>query len=134
MNNAQRVVDRKCFNFTKYPNGSPSPPKNETLLIYGRSHDSPLYGHVAIIVDVLANFIRVAKENYDDYFWSGNYSRQIPYVLKEGKYYIEDTMPVLGWMGLDDHNQIKPLDQQTIDEIIKLNGTSPDFICRNNTI
>jgi surface antigen len=104
------------------------------LLIYGRSPDSPLYGHVAIIVDVLSNFIRVAEENYDDYFWSGNYSRQIPYVLKNGKYFIEDTMPILGWMELDDHNQTKPLDQQTIDEIIKLNGTSPDFICRNNTI
>jgi hypothetical protein len=43
-------------------------------------------------------------------------------------------MPILGWMELDDHNQTKPLDQQTIDEIIKLNGTSPDFICRHNTI
>ncbi len=86
-----------------------------------------MYGHVAVIVDVLANFIRVAEEDYDDYYWSGNYSRQIPYVLKNGSYFIEDTMPILGWMGLDDHNQ-------TIDEIIKLNGTSPDFICRNNTI
>jgi hypothetical protein len=40
-------VDKKCFNFTKYPNGSSSPPKNEALLIYGRSPDSPLYGHDA---------------------------------------------------------------------------------------
>jgi glutathionylspermidine amidase/synthetase len=26
LNNVQRVVDRKCFNLKKYPNGSPSPP------------------------------------------------------------------------------------------------------------
>lgn len=38
VDNAQRVVDKKCFNFTKYPNSSPSPPKNETLLIYDRYH------------------------------------------------------------------------------------------------
>ena len=134
VDNAQRVVDKKCFNFIKYPNGSPTPPKNETLLIYNRSHDSPLYGHVAVIVDVSSNYIRIGEQNYDDYFWSGNYSRQIPYVFKNGGYYIEDTMPVLGWMELENNNQLKPLDQKTIDEIIKLNGTSPDFICRNNTI
>jgi glutathionylspermidine amidase/synthetase len=134
VDNVQRVVDRKCFNFQKYPNGSPSPPKNESLLIYKRSPEIGLYGHVAVIVDVLVNSIRVAEENYDAYYWSGNYSREIPYVVKDGKYYIEDKDPISGWMSLNDNNQTKPLDQQTIDEIIKLNGTSPDFICRNNTI
>jgi len=134
VDNAQRVVDRKCFNFKKFPNGSPQPPINETLIIFGRSSLSPLYGHVAVIVDILPNFIRIAEQNYDDYYWTGNYSRQLPYVFRNGGYYIEGNMPVLGWMLLDDHNQTKPLDQQTIDQIIKLNGTSPDFICRNNTI
>ena len=132
--NVQRVVDKKCFNFTKYPNGNRSPPLNETLLIYDRSSKSSSYGHVAVIVDVLPNSIRIAEQNYNDYYWTGNYSRELRYVLKDGLFYIEDEMPVLGWMQINDHNQTKPLDQQTIYQIIKLNGTSPDFICHNNNI
>jgi hypothetical protein len=57
--NVQRVVDKKCFNLTKHPNDSSSPPRNETLLIYGPSRESSVYGHVAAI-----------------------------YVLKDGLYYI----------------------------------------------
>ena len=131
--NVQRVVDKKCFNFTKYPNGSPSPPRNETLLIYDGSSASGGYGHVAVIVDVLPNSIRIGEQNYDTNYWTGNYSRELPLVIKDGLYYIEDRMPILGWMELNDHNQTKPLDQQTIDQIIKLNGTSPDFICHNDS-
>lgn len=130
----QRVVDGKCYRFKKYPNGSPSPPKNESLLIYPRSGGDMFYGHVAVIVDVLPNFIRVAEENYYFFYWSGNYSRQIPYVFKNGGYFIEDEDPISGWMSIEDNNETKPLDQQTIDEIIKLNKTSPGFICSNNSI
>jgi hypothetical protein len=92
------------------------------------------FGHVAIIVDVLPGFIRVAEENYDPYYWSGNYSRQIPYELINGSYYIEDYGSILGWMKIDDNNQTKSLDQTTINNIIKLNGSFPDFICSNNNI
>jgi glutathionylspermidine amidase/synthetase len=80
----QRVVDGKCFNLTKYPNGSPSPPINESLLIYNRSSDDLPFGHVAVIVDVLPGFIHVAEQNYYPYYWWGNYSRQIEYVLING--------------------------------------------------
>ncbi len=130
----QRVVDKQCFNLIQHPNGSPSPPQNESLLIYTRSSVDMPFGHVAVIVDVLPDFIRVAEENYDAYYWSGNYSRQIPYVFKNGSYFIEDEDPIFGWMTVEDNNQTKPLDQATIDAIIKLNGTSPDFICHNNGI
>ena len=127
----QRVVDGKCFNLRKYPNGSPSPPINQSLLIYNRWGTDFPFGHVSVIVDVLPNFIRVAEQNYDPYYWSGNYSRQIPYALKNGSYYIETDDPLLGWMIVEDNNQTKALDQTTINAIIQLNGTSPDFICRN---
>ena len=90
LDSVQRVVDGKCFNLKKYPNGSPSPPKNQSLLIYPRSGIDMQYGHVAVIVDVLPGSIRVAEENYYFYYWPGNYSRQIPYVWKNGGYYIED--------------------------------------------
>ena len=117
-------MDKKCFNFTQHPNDSPSPPRNETLLIYDGSSEGSVYGHVAVIVDVLPNSIRIAEQNYNTNYWKENYSREVPFVMKDGLYYIEDRMPILGWMELNDHNQTKPLDQQTTDQIIKLNGIS----------
>ena len=128
----QRVADKKCFTLNKFPNGSPSPPQNESILIYNRSGVDMPYGHVAIIVDVLSGFIRVAEENYYAYYWSGNYSRQIPYVLKNGLYFIQDDYPISGWITIQDNNQTSPLDQTMINAIMQLNGTSPDFKCSNN--
>ena len=37
-------------------------------------------------------------------------------------------------MSIEDNNETKPLDQTTIEKIIQLNGSSSDFICRNNGI
>ncbi|CAF0794273.1 unnamed protein product [Didymodactylos carnosus] len=118
LDNVQRVIDKKYFPLKKYPNGSPDPPKNESLLIYKRSGVDMLSGHVSVIVDVLPGFIQVAEENYDPYYWSGNYSRQIPYVFINESYYIEDDYPIFGWMSIEDNNQTKPLDQATINAII----------------
>ena len=132
INYVQRVVDKKCFVLNKYPNGSPSPPKNESLLIYNRSGVDMPYGHVAIIVDVSCGFIRVAEENYYPYYWYGNYSRQIPYVFINGLYFIQDDYPISGWITIKDNNQTSPLNPTTITSIIQLNGTSPDFNCSYN--
>ena len=132
LTHVQRVVDGQCFALRKYPNGSPTPPRNESILIYQRAGTDMPYGHVAIIVDVLPGFIRVAEENYDAYYWSGNYSRQIPYAMKNGSYYIDDSYPIAGWMSMDDSKRTAPLDQNTINAIIKLNQSSPDFLCPAN--
>ena len=102
------------------------------MLIYHRSGTEMPYGHVAVIVDVLPGFIRVAEENYDAYYWSGNYSRQIPYTMKNGSYFIEDSYPIAGWMSMNDSDRTAPLDQNTINAIIKLNQSSPDFLCPMN--
>ncbi len=51
-----------------------------------------------------------------------------------GSYYVEDYDLILGWMSIDNNNQVKPLDQTTINAIIQLNGSSPNFICLNTGI
>ncbi|CAF3571376.1 unnamed protein product [Rotaria sp. Silwood1] len=124
----QRVVDGKCFSLKQYQNGSTSPPKNESLLIYSLGQDMP-FGHVAVIVDVLKDSIRVAEQNYHAYYWSGNYSRQIPYVVKNGNYYIMDSYKIYGWMSVEDNNQNYPLNQSTINKIMEKNISFPNFIC-----
>ena len=127
----QRVADKKCFNFIRHPDGSLSPPQNESLLIYARSNRGIPYGHVAVIVDVSPTFIRVAEQNYDRFYWEGNYARQIPYKLIRGRYYIQDYYTVIGWMTIEFDKETKPLDRSTIDQIIQWRGASPDFRCRH---
>lgn len=129
----QRVVDGRSFPLKTHPNGSPVPPRNESLLIYQRATPDMPYGHVSVIVDVLAQSIRVAEENYHFRYWPGNYSREIPYVYRNGSYYIQDDYPILGWMSVEDNNQTRPLDQNTINAIIKLNTSSTgSTYCKGN--
>ena len=131
----QRVVDGQCFALKRHPNGSPHPPTKGSLIIYKRSNPGSPFGHVAVIVKVLPGFVRVAEENYYPYYWSGNYSRQIPYQVKKGLYSINDDDETFGWMSVEDHNhQAVPLDQATINAVIKLNETAPNFLCPNNPI
>lgn len=132
-NTVQRVTDKRCFPFIKYPNGSSVAPKNGSLLIYKKGPNVP-YGHVAVIVDVLPGYIRVAEQNYYPYYWSGNYSRQIPVVFADGKYYLMNDYPIFGWMTVVNIDKLQPLDQSSIDTITALNGTSPDFICRSSAV
>lgn len=120
----QQVVDGKQLKLNKYPNGCDLRPQNESLLIYSRSDKGMPYGHVAVIVDVLSNSIRVAEENYYPYYWSANYSREIPFVYRNGSYFIEDIDHILGWMTIDHDNRTQPLDQITINTILSFNQTN----------
>ena len=108
----ERVTDKKKFPLKQHFNGSPKPPVNESYLIYPIQKDMP-YGHVAIIVDVLSNAIRIAEQNFYFHYWSNNYARQISVVFKNELYYVEDQYEVYGWMEIDDSQQLKPLNQLT---------------------
>ncbi|CAF3338162.1 unnamed protein product [Rotaria socialis] len=129
----QQVVGGKCFTLKKQSDGSKTRPTNESLLIYKLGTDMP-YGHVSVIVDVLPNSIRVAEQNYDANYWLGNYSREIPYVLLNGSYYINDSYPIYGWISVEDNNQTYPLNQSTIDKITRQNISFPDFVCSKGVL
>lgn len=95
----------KLIPLYKFPNGSPTPPKEGTVLIWHRNEDCPP-GHVAIIAGVHADaeggYVRVAEQNLENDYWPGNYARELPLVYKEGGYYIEDEDPIIGWMEVDE--------------------------------
>ncbi|CAF4529516.1 unnamed protein product, partial [Rotaria sp. Silwood2] len=112
----QRVIDKEKFPLKKHSNGSPNRPINESYLIYPIQKDMP-YGHVAIIVDVLQYKIRIAEQNFYFTYWKHNYCREIPFVQKNGLYYIEDEYQVYGWLEIYDQNQLKPLDKLTVEKI-----------------
>ncbi|CAF3917579.1 unnamed protein product [Rotaria sordida] len=116
----ENVVEKKKYPLKKHSNGHRNRPINESYLIYPIQKDMP-YGHVAIIVDVLTNSIRVAEQNFYFHYWKGNYSREIPILFKNGLYYIEDKYQVYGWIEINDNKQLKPLDKLTIETIEKKN-------------
>jgi len=112
----ERVDDNEKFQLKRHENGSPNPPVNESYLIYPIQKDMP-YGHVAVIVDVLPNSIRIAEQNFYFHYWPDNYARRISVVFRNGLYYIEDQYKVYGWIEIDDNKQLQPLDQLTITKI-----------------
>jgi glutathionylspermidine amidase/synthetase len=112
----ERVVDKQKFPLKQHSNGSPYPPINESYLIYPIQKDMP-YGHVAVIVEVLPNAIRIAEQNFYFHYWSHHYARQIPLVFRNGLYYVTDQYEVYGWIEIDDNKQLQPLDRSTAREI-----------------
>ncbi|CAF4106983.1 unnamed protein product [Rotaria sordida] len=113
----ERIIDKEKFPLKKHFNGSPNPPINETYLIYPIQKDMP-YGHISVIVDVLKNSIRIAEQNFYFTYWKDNYAREIPFVYKNGLYYIEDEYEIYGWLEIDDSKeQLKPLNKLTIEKI-----------------
>jgi hypothetical protein len=112
----ERVADQQTFPLKQHPNGSPNPPIKDSYLIYPIQKDMP-FGHVAVIVRVLPNAIRIAEQNFYFYYWPHHYARQIPVVLRNGLYYIKDEYEVYGWMEIDDNKQLKPLDESTATKI-----------------
>jgi glutathionylspermidine amidase/synthetase len=112
LKNVERASDKQKFPLRHHANGSPTPPMNESYLIYPVQKDMP-YGHVAVIVEVLPHAIRVAEQNFYFYYWPQNYAREIPLVQKNGRYFIQDTYEVYGWIEIDTLKQLKPLDQSS---------------------
>jgi hypothetical protein len=112
----ERITDQQKFPLKRHVNGSPNPPINESYLIYPIQKDMP-YGHVAVIVKVLPHAIRIAEQNFNFYYWTHNYARQIPIEFRNGLYYIKDQYEVYGWMEIDDNKQLKLFDQLTATKI-----------------
>jgi len=116
LKHVERVTDGKQFPFKLYPNGSSEKPKADMILIYGRSDDLP-FGHVAIICDVVPGFVRVGEQNYIYHDWTNDFAREIRLIEKENGFYLEDDHEILGWMEIDDQQELKPLEDQHLDLI-----------------
>ena len=100
----QRVEDKREFPLKKHSNGSPNLPLKNSYLIYPVQNDMP-FGHVAVIVEVLPNAIRIAEQNFYFHYWSNDYAREIPIVERNGLFYIQDKYEVYGWMEIIDPQQ-----------------------------
>ena len=90
------VSDEKIVPLDSHPNGSQAKPVNGDLLIYSEAFLGT--GHIAVVVgcDSEAGVIRVAEQNYSNRPWPGDYSREIPLLEVDGKWWLLE--PYLnGW-------------------------------------
>ena len=114
LENVVRVTDGQKFSLIRHPNGSPTKPKKDTILIYSRCHELP-YGHVSIITDVGPDYVRVAEQNYLFHRWAGNYARQISILAAHGQYHLRDRYKISGWLEIEGNEILRPFDQEALD-------------------
>lgn len=94
-------------------NGGTTKPVANSLLIWESSEENYV-GHVAALVEVGDDYVRVADQNQYFHKWTGHYSREYKMEVKDGKYNIVDdhgTRP-LGWVTFPespDRDRSKPL-------------------------
>lgn len=90
------VSTHKVTPLVNYVNGSAEMPVKGDLLIYAREFERT--GHVAVVVGVndKAGYIKVAEENYSNTPWPGNYSREIPFIRRNGKVWLLNSY-LIGW-------------------------------------
>lgn len=83
------IKKKRKITVKNYSNGSINDFKVGDLLIYNMDYKDT--GHVAVIVAVSSDFIRVAEENYENKKWVEDYARQIPIYKNElGKFVVKD--------------------------------------------
>ena len=114
----ERVTDGKKFPLKHYPNGSHHEPKHDSLLIYPRGKELP-FGHVAIVTEVINNNVRIAEQNFIYHSWSDNYAREIPVQIENGNYLLKDEDDIVGWIEIDDNDELQPLDETKLHLILK---------------
>jgi glutathionylspermidine amidase/synthetase len=83
----------------RVPNGSPTPPIPEAIIIWKVADDMP-FGHIAVITDVNVQqgWVRIAEQNVDNDVWPGDYARELKLEVEDGKYWIRDDDEVFGWL------------------------------------
>ena len=113
----ERVTDGERFRLHPVSNGSLTPPKEDSLLIYSQGPRTP-YGHVAIITKVTSDYVYIAEQNNLFHYWPGDYARRQRLRFHNGRYYIEDPDPLFGWMEIENNDKLQPLEESHIPSIL----------------
>jgi len=102
-----------------FRNGSPRHPGPGALLIWDEGGEFPMTGHVAIVVEATATFVRIAEQNYRHHKWleGRQYSRELKVTVSTGgEYHVEcdsGTSTILGWVMQTDDEQHAEIFEET---------------------
>ncbi|QID16332.1 bifunctional glutathionylspermidine amidase/synthase [Nitrogeniibacter mangrovi] len=100
----RRVADDARLPLQAFHNGAPRHPEPGCLLIWNEGGEFHVTGHVAIVVEVLPDRVRIAEQNVDHRSWPAGraWARELPARIDSaGGYWIQATLPgasILGWM------------------------------------
>ena len=122
LQHAIAVKDASPVLWTNIPNGSVSRPCRGDVLIWAEGGEFELTGHVAIVVDVSDEWVRIAEQNVEDVVWptGRDWARELSVTVDAvtGGFTVLDTFgaggTIRGWMRLDEGYSPKriPLNQQ----------------------
>ena len=62
------IYSENAVKLNRIQNGAKCPPEPGDLLIYAKNPSAP-YGHVAVVIGVEKNYIKIAEQNWDNDFW-----------------------------------------------------------------
>ena len=96
LNYVTRVKDKVKLRMETSANGDDTLPEVGDLLIYAKAYLKT--GHVAVVVgiDEDKKTVDVAEENFKNTKWPDGYARRIPYIERDGKFWLLDSY-LLGW-------------------------------------
>ena len=114
----RRVSDDQRLPLQAFHNGAVRHPQPGCLLIWNEGGEFHVTGHVAIVIEVLPDRVRIAEQNVHHTPWPAgqSWSRELPARIDaEGGYWIQATLPgasILGWMlQTDDPDHAVPLEE-----------------------
>ncbi len=121
----RRVADDARLPLHAFHNGAPRHPEPGCLLVWNEGGEFHVTGHVAIVVEVLPDRVRIVEQNVGMHRWPAGqrWSRELPARIDSaGGYWIQATLPgasILGWMlqtGDDTHAVAhEPVDRRLFD-------------------
>ena len=121
----RRVADGVPLPLQAFHNGAPRHPEPGCLLIWNEGGEFRVTGHVAIVVEVLPDRVRIAEQNVDHQRWPEGqaWARELPARIDaDGGYWIQATLPgasILGWMLQSDDARhavaLEPVDPRLFD-------------------
>ncbi|MCA8926886.1 MAG: bifunctional glutathionylspermidine amidase/synthase [Alphaproteobacteria bacterium] len=98
------VADGSLLPLQSFRNGAKRPPEPGALLIWDEGGEFEVTGHVAVVTEVGATWVRCIEQNVEDIVWPAGqtWSRQLPlHRTADGGWQVACTFPngiILGWV------------------------------------
>lgn len=135
LNEVKVIKDDSKLPLSSFRNGSKRPPEYGCLLIWNEGGFFEYTGHVAVVIEVLEDRIRIIEQNVEDAIWpeGQEYSRELKMTrTKDGGYFVKctyDDASVLGWVIQTDDSayadkiqKIDPMLFRIMDKKVQDNG------------
>ena len=122
----------------KYLNGGDTPPVAGDCFIY-KSTPGQRVGHIAVVVEVLGNSVRVAEQNQEnDKLWEGHYADELPMLVGTGDggkatYTVtnsDEDLELQGWIRLREDLESPREEWVRPSPVVPMDGVYDAEVCK----